>query len=98
MRRFIVGVLATIGAFTVLAFGVAIGFATSGPLATKSLPDAMVLSLDLRTLPAESESPNVLRGDFWNTSHDMARTLQLLRQAVDDPRVVGMYVEIGDED
>jgi protease-4 len=98
MRRFIVGLLATIGAFTILAIVGAIGFATSAPFASKRLPASMVLSLDLRTLPAESSSPDLLRGDFWNTSPDITETLQLLWQAADDPRVVGMFVEIGDED
>jgi protease-4 len=98
MRRFIVGALATIGAFTVLAIIAAIGFATSGPLASKRLPDSVVLSLDLRTLPPESDSPGVLRGDFWSVSRDITETLQLVWQAADDPRVVGMFVEIGDED
>jgi protease-4 len=98
MRRFIVGALATIGAFTVLAIIAAIGFATSGPLAGKRLPDSVVLSVDLRTLPPESGSPGVLRGDFWNTSRDITETLQLLWQAADDPRVIGMFVEVGDED
>jgi protease-4 len=98
MRRFIVGLLATIGALTILAVGGAIVFATSGSFAGKPLPSSMVLSLDLRTLPPEREGSAVLRGDFWNTSPDITRALQLLWQAADDPRVVGLYVEVGDED
>lgn len=98
MRRFVVGLLATVGTFTILAVAGAIAFALSGPFAAKSLPPSMVLSLDLRTVPAETESSDVLHGGLWNTSKDITDTLQLLWQAADDPRVVGMFVEIGDED
>jgi protease-4 len=98
MRRFIVGLLAAIGALTVLAIGGAIVITTSGPLANKRLPSSMVLSLDLRSVPPENASSDVLRGNFWNTSPDLTQTLQVLWQAADDPRVVGLFVEIGDED
>ena len=54
MRRFIVGVLATVGFFTLLSIAGAVAFATWGPLASKPLPTSMVLSLDLRKVPPES--------------------------------------------
>src|SRR6185312_13749633 len=94
MRRFIVGLLATIGFVTVLSIAGVVLFLVNGPLAPKSLPDAMVLSLDLRQVPKEgSSSGGVLRDD-----RDLTDTLQLLWQAADDPRVVGLYVEVGDDD
>jgi protease-4 len=98
MRRFIVGLLATIGFVTVLSIAGVVLFLVNGPLAPKSLPDAMVLSLDLRQVPKEgSSSGGVLRG-LLHDDRDLTDTLQLLWQAADDPRVVGLYVEVGDDD
>lgn len=98
MRRFIVGLLATIGFVTVLSIAATVLFVVNGPLAPKSLPDAMVLSLDLRQVPKEgnSGSGGVLR--LLKDDRDLTDTVQLLWQAADDPRVVGLYVEVGDDD
>jgi protease IV len=98
MRRFIVGLLATVGFFTLLSIAGAIAFATYGPLASKPLPSSMVLSLDLRKLPPETSSADLLSGGLWRGSRDITETVELLWQAADDPRVAGLYVEIGDED
>src|SRR6188508_1970451 len=97
MRRFIVGLLATIGTVTVLSITGVVVFLTTGPLSSKRLPDSMVLSLDLRRVPSESSSTGVL-GGLWHDRQDLIETVQLLWQAADDPRVVGLYVEIGDDD
>src|SRR5207302_9777000 len=59
---------------------------------------SMVLSLDLRKVPSEASSTDLLSGGLWRGSRDITETLELLWQAADDPRVVGLYVEIGDED
>jgi protease-4 len=98
MRRFIVGLLATVGALTLLGIAAAAVFLVEGPLATRPLPSSMVLSIDLRDVPPETVSSSVLNGDLWSSSPDIVDTVQLLWQAADDPRVVGLYVEIGDED
>jgi protease-4 len=98
MRRFIVGLLATVGFFTLLSVASAIAFAVYGPLASKPLPSSMVLSLDLRKLPPEASSADLLSGGLWRSSRDITETVELLWQAADDPRVAGLYVEIGDED
>jgi len=97
MRRFIVGLLATIGTVTVLSIAGIVVFLTTGPLAPKSLPDSVVLSLDLRQVPSERSSSGLLKG-LWRDRQDLVETVQLLWQAADDPRVVGLYVEIGDDD
>jgi protease-4 len=73
-------------------------FLTTGPLAPKQLPDSMVLSLDLRRVPSENSSTGLLSGKLWHDRHDLIETVQLLWQAANDPRVVGLYVEIGDDD
>lgn len=97
MRRFIVGLLATVGALTLLGIGATAFFLSQGPLATRSLPDSMVLTLDLRKLPPETVSSGVLKG-WWSESRDVIDTVRTLWRAADDPHVLGLYVEIGDED
>jgi len=98
MRRFIVGLLATIGTVTLLAITGVVVFLVTGPLAPRQLPSSMVLSLDLRRVPAESPSSDLLSGGLWRDQRDLTETVQLLWQAAEDPRVVGLYVEIGDDD
>jgi len=97
MRRYVVGLLATVGTLTLLAIAGGMAFVIGGPLVAKPLPPSMVLSLDLRDVPAESGSSDVLRGNLWRPPRDIVDTIQILWQAADDPRVVGLYVEIGDD-
>ncbi len=97
MWRFIVGLLATVGFLAVLAIGGGVAFVTAGPFATKPLPSSMVLSIDLRTVPPETAGSDLLRGGLWRGSRDLADVAQLLWQAADDPRVVGLFVEVGDD-
>lgn len=98
MRRFIVGFLATIGTLVLLAIVAGVVFVASSPFAAKPLPQQMVLSLDLRSLPPETTSTGLLNGGLFGSSRDIVEIVQLLWQAADDPRVTGLYVEIGDED
>ncbi len=98
MRRFIVGLLATVGFFTLLSIGGAIALAIWGPFGAKPSPSSMVLSVDLRKVPAETSSTDLLSGGLLRGSRDITETIELLWQAADDPRVVGLYIDIGDED
>ena len=97
MRRFIVGLLATVGTLTLIAIGGVAAFVASGPFSSKPLPQPIVLSIDLRDVPPESPSGDLLRGGLFRGSRDIVETVQLLWQAADDPRVVGLFVDIGDE-
>ena len=97
MRRFIVGLLATVGALTLLAIGGIAAYIASGPFAAKPLAKPIVLSIDLRKVPPEATSTGLLRGGLFGGSRDIVDTVQLLWQAADDPRVVGLFVDIGDE-
>src|SRR5262245_9397954 len=97
MWRYIVGLLATVGTLTLLAIGGCVAFVASGPLTTKTLPQNVVLSVDLRDLPSETCTSDLLRGGLFGGTRDIVETVQLLWQAADDPRVVGMFVDIGDE-
>ena len=97
MWRFIVGLLATVGTLTLLGIGGCAAFLASAPFTTKTLPQNLVLSLDLRDVPSETTSSSLLGGDLFGGKRDIIDTVQLLWQAADDPRVVGMFVDIGDE-
>ena len=97
MWRFIVGLLATVGTLTLLGIGGCAAFLASAPFTSKPLPQNVVLSLDLRDVPSESTGGGLLGGDLFGGKRDIVDTVQLLWQAADDPRVVGMFVDIGDE-
>jgi protease IV len=97
MRRFIVGLLATVGTLTLLAIGGLVAVVASSPFSNKPLTKPIVLSVDLRDVPPETSSGNLLRGGLLRGSRDILDTVQLLWQAADDPRVVGLFVDIGDE-
>jgi protease-4 len=73
MRRFIVGLLATIGTVTVLSITGVVVFLTTGPLSSKRLPDSMVLSLDLRRVPSESSSTGCLAAICGTTARTSSR-------------------------
>ena len=97
MRRYFVGLLATVGALTLLLVAGGVAVIASGPFAAKPLPRSMVLSLDLRDLPPEAASSDLLHGGLFKSSRDLVEVVQLLWQAADDPRVIGLFVEIGDD-
>ncbi|CAN5919129.1 signal peptide peptidase SppA [soil metagenome] len=97
MWRYILGLLATVGALALIAIGGIAAVIFSLPFASKPLPQGIVLSLDLRDVPKETATTDLLRGGLFGGTRDIVETVQLLWQAADDPRVVGMFVEIGDE-
>lgn len=97
MRRYLVGLLATVGVLTLLLVASGAALIFSGPFSAKSLPRSMVLSLDLRNVPPEATSSDLLSGGIFRNSRDLVDVVQLLWQAADDPRVVGLFVEIGDD-
>ena len=97
MRRYIVGLLATVGALCLLALAGGVALFAGGAFSPRPLAQPIVLSVDLRRVPPESSGT-----DFWSgllgSSRDIVETVQLLWQAADDPRVVGLFVDIGDEE
>src|SRR5258705_2593410 len=97
MRRFIVGLLATVGTLTLIAVGGLIALVAANPFSNKALTKPIVLYIDLRDVAPETSSGNLLRGGLLRGSRDILDTVQLLWQAADDPRVVGLFVDIGDE-
>ncbi|HYC63718.1 MAG TPA: S49 family peptidase, partial [Reyranellaceae bacterium] len=97
MWRYIVGLLATLGGLALLAVLGIVALVTSGPFAGKSLPKQMVLAVDLRNVPAESVSSDLLSGGLFRSQRDLTHVLETLWRAAEDPRVVGLFVDIGDE-
>ena len=97
MWRYIVGLLATLGAFALMSLVGIVALVTSGPFAGKSLPRQVVLMADLRSVPSESVSSDLLSGGLFSNKRDLTQVLETLWQAADDPRVVGLFVDIGDE-
>ena len=97
MWRFLVGLLATVGALVLIAIGGVVALVSSGTFSGKNLPQSIVLSLDLRDVPPETVSGGLWSGGLFSDKRDIVETVQLLRQAADDPRVVGLFVDIGDE-
>jgi protease-4 len=94
MRRFIVGLLATVGFLTLVLFGGVAAWLATGPFSSKPLPQPIVLSLDLRSVPKETTSAGLLG---LRDSRDIVDTVQLIWQAAEDSRVKGLFVDIGDE-
>src|SRR5471030_1795620 len=97
MRRFIVGLLATLGFLTLLTVVGSAVFLYTGPFASKPLPKSLILSLDLRDVPPETVSTDVLHGSLWRGARDITYIAQTLWLAAEDPRVAGLYIEIGDD-
>ena len=97
MRRYIVGLLATVGALTLLAVGGGLSLLLGGAFSARPLPQPIVLSIDLRRVPPDSTSDSPW-GALFGSSREIVETVQLLWQAADDPRVAGLFVEIGDEE
>ncbi|HEX2529122.1 MAG TPA: S49 family peptidase [Geminicoccus sp.] len=95
MRRFLIGLLATLGAL-VLVFGLAVGgliwwFVRSGP---EPLPDSMLLTLDLRRPVLEGTAGF---GAGWLAPREDYRLLDLVRaldRAAGDPRVKAVYARL----
>ncbi|TAJ37426.1 MAG: peptidase S46 [Reyranella sp.] len=97
MRRYLVGLFATIGVLTLLLVAGGVALLAYNPFAAGPLPRSMVLSLDLRNVPPEAASSDLLHGGLFRSSRDLVDVVQLLWQAADDPRVIGLFVEIGDD-
>ena len=99
MRRFIVGLLATIGTVTLLRSPAWSLFLVNGPFAAKSLPDADgAVARPARGAVGRRLRQRRAARRCCATMRDLTDTVQLLWQAADDPRVSGLYVEVGDDD
>ena len=99
MRRFIVGLLATIGTVTLLAIAGVVHLPRHRAARAQATADVHgALARPARACRPRAASGGVLSGGLWRDQRDLTETVQLLWQAAEDPRVVGLYVEIGDDD
>lgn len=92
MRRFIVGLLAIIGFITVLGIGslVLLGSIMGG--SRPAMTDRTVLKLDWRQLPGEDGGGG--GGLFGPRGASLAQTVDALRRAAADQRVVGLVATL----
>ncbi|MCX7629704.1 MAG: S49 family peptidase [Geminicoccaceae bacterium] len=99
MRRFLVGFLATIGALTILALLAAGGlgwWAASRLLGPSSLPEKIVLRVDLRETIGEVEGPPRLGPAGLGSPPTLSEVVLALDRARRDPRVRGLVGLVGD--
>lgn len=92
MRRFFVGLLAVIGFFTILGVGglLLLGSVMGGSHPTVS--ERTVLKLDWRHLPGEEGGGGGLFGPRGAT---LAETVDALRRAAADKRIIGLVAVVG---
>jgi protease-4 len=97
MRRFFVGLLAVVG-FLVLILAVVGGglFLWLAP-EKPDVPAQTVVTLDLAQSFAESESGDAIESLFFEKQPSLRDAVEGLGRAAADPRVVGLFARIGDD-
>src|SRR5688572_10275667 len=97
MRRFVLGLFAAIGivsVLTVIGLGVVVWqVAASKP----SVPDNLVLSVDLDRGLVEGPSQDTLSTVVFGSKQTMRDFLDALDRAGDDSRVKGIYARLGSD-
>src|SRR5690348_8536252 len=100
MRRFLVGFLAVIGGISLLVLigivGLIVVAANMAPV-EPALPETIVLDVDLnRDLP-EGPGEDPLTRAFVGPTTTLRDFLDALERAGDDPRVKGIFAQLGDD-
>ncbi len=96
MRRFVVGLLAIIGFFTLLGVGAIVALISVASPGKPTAPPRIVLEVDWRQLPEESGSGGGgLGGLLAPQQPSLSQTIALLQRAAKDPRVAGMVATLG---
>jgi protease IV len=98
MRRVIVGFFATVGALVVLLFVVAGVAALWLKPAAPTLPEKIVLQIDLTRGLADGPDKNPLMQILAGGEPTMRDFLEAIGSAGGDPRVKGLFVRIGSDD
>ncbi len=95
MRRFFVGLLATVGFFALAGTVLAafLSFSTDRP----GVPSRTALEIDWRVLPRESAGEGLTGGLFGRDRPTLADTIETLRRAAADKRVTGIVATLGDD-
>ncbi|TXL71236.1 signal peptide peptidase SppA [Vineibacter terrae] len=98
MRRFVVGLLAVIGFFTLLGIGGLILLASMAGSGRPTPPERIVLQIDWRKLPQETASSGGLDLKlFGRQQPSLSQTVALLQHAAKDSRVAGLVATLGDD-
>jgi protease-4 len=98
MRRFLVGFLATIGFLVLL--GAAVGGGLFLWLAPEKpdVPARTIVTLDLTQSLAETESGDAFESLLFEREPTLRDVLEGLERAAADPRVVGVFARVGDDE
>ncbi len=98
MRRLIVGFFAAVGALVVLLFVVAGVAGLWLKPAAPTLPEKIVLQIDLTRGLADGPDENPLMQILAGGQSTMRDFLQAIGNAANDPRVKGLFARIGSDD
>jgi protease-4 len=94
MKRFIVGALATIGALSILGFFGFIFLIFAAASSKPTVPDSIVLELDLAQPLPEQVPEDSLAGAFGNEDTTMRDVLDALEKGAKDDRVKSLLVRV----
>jgi protease IV len=99
MRRFFVGLFAVIGVVAVLGFlglaGLVVGLVQYSKAAP--LPDSIVLTADLTGGLSDGPDADHASRLLFGASTTLRDFVDAVDRAADDPRVKGLYIELGDD-
>ena len=95
MRRFIVGLLAVIGAITLLSVLAGVGLAVWSRVNGPGVPEAALLTLDLNGNLPDAPRNNGLLGLLSPPQASLRDVVDALDKAGRDPRVKGLLLRIG---
>ncbi|HKV00092.1 MAG TPA: signal peptide peptidase SppA [Vineibacter sp.] len=98
MRRFVIGLLAVVGFFTLLGVGGAVLVFSMAGSGRPTPPERIVLEIDWRRLPQETAAGGGLDLALLAPQKPtLSQTVTLLQRAAKDPRVVGLIATLGDD-
>src|SRR5487761_1704963 len=95
VRRFIVGLLAVIGAITLLSVLAGVGLAVWSRVNGPGVPEAALLTLDLNGNLPDAPRNNGLLGPLSPPQASLRDVVDALDKAGRDPRVKGLLLRIG---
>jgi protease-4 len=100
MRRFLIGLFATIGVIAVVGFIVVVGVSFAMVrLAGKAtqLPETIALTADLTGGLADSADPDPMARLVFGQKTTLRDFVDALERAGDDPRVKSLFIQLGDD-
>ncbi|ATB29861.1 signal peptide peptidase SppA [Melittangium boletus] len=95
MKRFFIGLLAVVGAMTILFVGAVVGLAFLGASSKPGVPGAVVLELDLSEPLAEHVAQESLASALQGDKPTVRDVVDALEKAGGDSRVKSLVVKLG---